>query len=202
MKNVSQNFKRTTTMTICSEILTLTEIRNWLLLILGTIGAFITIRTYINSTRQRKIDNTFKTLDFLRRHIGEKEIETFIELFHANNELSGVKYNEFRLNDGRKDTIETMFSEGGCGNGDIHNMIELFNLISPTLKELEINIIWYEYGQIMSKIYNWTKYLEEETEKQSTKDKYPAFYSKFNIFMKKNEMSMLFKPTKYYTYAE
>ena len=60
-------------MTICSEILT--ELRNWLLLLLGTIGAFITIRTYITSTRQMKIDNTFKTLDFLRRHIGEKEIE-------------------------------------------------------------------------------------------------------------------------------
>ena len=136
-------------MIICGEILTITELRNWLLLLLGTIGAFITIRTYINSTRQRKIDNTFKTLDFLRRHIGEKEIETFIELFHANNELSGVKYNEFKFADGRTDTIETMFSEGGCGNGDIHNMIEIFNLISPTLKDLEINIIWFEYGQIM-----------------------------------------------------
>ena len=95
-----------------------------------------------------------------------------------------------------------MFSEGGCGNGDIHNIIELFNLISPTLKDLEINIILYEYGQIMSKIYQWTKYLQEETEKQSTIDKYPAFYSKFNIYMKKNVMKMLFKPTKYYTYAE
>lgn len=189
-------------MTICSEILTLTELRNWLLLLLGTIGAFITIKTYINSTRQRKIDNTFKTLDFLRRHIREKEIETFIELFHANNELSGVKYNEFRFEDGRTDKIETMFSEGGCGNGDIHNMIELFNLISPTLKDLEIDIIWYEYGQIMSKIYQWTKYLQEETETQSTKDKYPAFYYQFNKFMKENEMTLLFKPTKYYTYAE
>lgn len=189
-------------MTICGEILILTELRNWLLLLFGTIGAFITIRTYINSTRQRKIDNTFKTLDFLRRHIGEQQIETFIELFHANNELSGVSYNEFRFNNGRTDTIEYMFSEGGCGNGDIHNMIELFNLVSPTFKNLEINIIWYEYGQVMGKIYQWTKYLEEETEMQPTKDKYPQFYSDFNAYMKKNEMTILFKPTKHYTYAE
>lgn len=56
-------------MTISNEILILTELRNWLLLLLGTIGAFITIRTYINSKRQRKIDNTFKTIDFLRQHI-------------------------------------------------------------------------------------------------------------------------------------
>ena len=189
-------------MTICGDILTLSEIRNWLLLLLGSIGAFITIRTYINSTRQRKIDNTFKTLDFLRRHIGDKQIETFIELFHANNELSGVKYNEFRFFDGRTDTIEYMFSEGGCGNGDIHNMIELFNLLSPTFKNLEISIIWYEYGQIISKIYHWTKCLEDENGKQSTKDQYHSFYSNFNAYMKKNETKMVFKPTKYYTYAE
>ena len=189
-------------MTICGEILTLTELRNWLLFVLGTIGAFITIRTYINSTRQRKIDNTFKTLDFLRRHIGEKQIETFIDLFHANNELNGVKYSEFILKDGRTDTIESMFSEGGCGNGDIHNMIELFNLLSPTFKDLEINIIWFEYGQIMNKVYQWTMYLEDEIDKKATKDEHPTFYSDFNTFMKKNEPKMLFKPTKYYTYAE
>ncbi len=183
-------------------MLTMTELRNWLLLILGTIGAFITIRTYINSTRQRKIDNTFKTLDFLRRHIGEKEIETFIELFHANNELIGVKFNEFKLADGRIDTIETMFSEGGCGNGEIHNLIEIFNLISPTLKDLEINLIWFEYGQIMNKIYHWTKYLEDEIDKKYSKENHPTFYSEFNAYMSKANQKILFKPTKYYTYAE
>lgn len=188
-------------MTISNEILILTELRNWLLLLLGTIGAFITIRTYINSKRQRKIDNTFKTIDFLRQHISEQGIETFIELFHANNELSEIKHNEFKLSDGRTDPIEAMFSEGGCGNGDIHNMIELFNLISPTLKDLEINIIWYEYGQIMSKLYQWTNYLEE-IEKSTKEDKFPTFYSNFNTYMEKNITRILLKPTKYYTYIE
>jgi hypothetical protein len=187
-------------MTIFGEILNLVELRNWLLFVLGIVGAFITIRTYVSSIRQRKIDNTFKTLDFLRRHIGEKQIETFVDLFHANNELNGVKFNEFKLNNGKLDTIEDMFSEGGCGNGDIHNIIELFNLISPTLKSLDTNIIWYEYGQIMSKIYQWTNYLEDKIDKQ--KPKKTSFYSDFNLYMKKNESKMLFKPTKYYTYAE
>ncbi len=189
-------------MTICGEIFAITEVRNWLFLLVGTIGAFITIRTYINSIKQRKIDNTFKTLDFLRRHIGEKEIETFISLFHANNELRGVKYNEFKLADGRTDTIETMFSEGGCGNGDIQNMIELFNHISPTLKNLEMNIIWFEYGQIMSKIFQWTGYLEDDINNKETKNRCITFYSNFNDYMRKFEKKMLLKPMKYYTYAE
>lgn len=188
-------------MEICGEIVNLAELRNWILLVFGTIGAFVTIRTYINSTRQRKIDNTFKTLDFIRRHIGESQIETFIELFHANNELSGVKYNEFKFADGRSDTIEDMFSEGGCGNGDIHNIIELFNLVSPTFKNLEISIIWYEYGQIINKIYNWTKYLEDEIDSKNKLEK-NSFYSNFNKYMNKNADKMLFMPIKYYTYAE
>lgn len=189
-------------MAICSEIGNLTELRNWIILVVGTIGAFITIRTYINSTRQRKIDNTFKILDFIRRHIGESQIETFIDLFHANNELSGVKFNEFKLKNGRTDTIENMFSEGGCGNGDIHNIIELLNLIIPTFKNLETNIIWYEYGQIMSKIYHWTKYMEDEIDSKSKQDNKKSFYSNFNSYMNKNADKMLFMPTKYYTYAE
>lgn len=184
------------------EFLTLPELRNWLLLLFGIIGSFITIRTYMSSVQQRKIDNTFKTLDFLRRHIGEREIETFIDLFQANNELTGVKLNEFRFSDGRTDTIEDMFSEGGCGNGDIHNIIELFNLISPTFKNLDANIIWYEYGQLMTKIYFWTKYLEDQFASQKGNNDFPIFYSNFNAYMKRNEIRMLFKPRKYYTYAE
>ena len=183
-------------MVICNKILTLTELRNWTLLILAIIGAIITIRTYINSIKQRKIDNTFKTLDFLRRHIGEKEIEKFIELFQANNELKGIEHNKFVFDDGREDTVEYMFSEGGCGNGEIHNMVELLNLISPTLKNLEESIIWFEYGQIMSKIYDQTQYLENiEEEKGKT------FYSDFNTYMRKNKLKMLL-PMKYYTYGE
>lgn len=189
-------------MALCSEFLNLPELRHWLLLVLGTIGAVITIRTYINSTKQRRIDNTFKTLDFLRRHIGADQIATFITLFQANNEISGAKYSEFKLSDGRIDTIEYMFSEGGCGNGDIHNMIELFNTVSPTIRELDLDIIWYEYGQIMTKIYQWTKYLEDNIDSKDLTDQHPTFYYNFNRFMKGAETETRYKPFKYYTYAE
>lgn len=178
------------------------ELRDWIFIILAVIGAFITIKTYIKSLHQMKLENTFKTLDFLRRHITENEKLRFIELFHANNELSGVKYNEFRLEYGQTDTIETMFSEGGCGNGEIHNMIELFSLICPTLDTLEMDIIWYEYGQIMSKIYHWTKYLEDEVDELINEANKKTFYSDFNAFMDKHYEKMNGKPEKYYTYLE
>ena len=185
-----------------SDLVNLTELRNWTIFAIAIVGATITIKTYVNSVKQRKLDNTFKTLDFIRRHIEKQQIEKFIELFQANNELTGVKFNEFIFSDGRVENIEYMFSEGGCGNGDIHNMIELFNLLSPTFKKLEIDIIWYEYGQIMHKLYDWTKYLEQ-TENERNKTSIPTFYQNFNAFMKGNwPKRLIYKPTKYYTYAE
>jgi hypothetical protein len=173
------------------------EIRNWLLLALASTGAIITIKTYLTSIRQRKIDNTFKTLDYLRVHISDAQISTFIQLFQANNESSGVNFNEFKFEDDVTDTIESMFSEGGCGNGDIQNIIELFNLVCPTLVDLEIKLIWFEYGQIMGKIYGWTKYLEEKVDINGEIE----FYIEFNKFMKNNLDKMEKFPIKYYTYG-
>ena len=203
----------------------ITELRNWVLLILAIIGGTITIKTYISSTRQRRLDNTYKTLDYLRRHITDSQIETFIKLFHANNPL-GVPENEFHLEDGRIDTIEYMFSEGGCGNGDIHNMIELFNLVSKKLNKgvLNENLIWYEYGQIMSTCYKWTKYLDNNMEKMFIKERQEGmtdkeykesikfwksqlkgmnkFYIDFHKYVEKFSKDKLDLPIKHYTYLE
>ena len=123
------------------------ELRIWLLFLFGIIGGVITIRSFSLNNEQRRIDNTFKVLDFLRRNISKEQINAFITLFQANNPL-GVPYDEFRLKNGKTEKVSDMFSEGGCGNGDIHNMIELFELIAPLLikKQINENLIWYEYG--------------------------------------------------------
>jgi len=201
------------------------EIRYWILLFLATIGAIVTLKTFIDNIRQRRLDNTFKTLDYLRKHITKEQIDTFIELFHANNPL-GVPVNEFQLKEGRIDFIETMFSEGGCGNGDIHNMIEVFNLLAKSLNKNLLNedLIWYEYGQIMLTCYRWTKYLEDHKEKHvdlsrregmsdieykkflkiwgEQFDLINMFFYDFNAYMKSATKEHLGKPTKYYTYVE
>jgi hypothetical protein len=174
------------------------ETRGWSLLVLGVIGAYISIRTYKKANNQRKLENTFKTLDYLRKHISEEQIQTFIELFHANNELQGIQYNEFVFENGKKDLIEDMFSEGGCGNGDIHNMIELFNMLCPTFDKIELKLVWYEYGQIMSGIYKWTKYLEENCKQ----DFDSQFFKTFNEFMKEKQSIYRNYSSKYYVYIE
>ena len=199
------------------------EIRNWSLFALAIVGAYVSLKTFADNIQQRRLDNTYKTLDYLRKHISKDQIDTFIKLFRANNELGGMKYNEFVFPDGRRDTIETMFSEGGCGNGDIHNMIEVFNLIAKSLKKdiLVDDLIWYEYGQIMRTCYKWTKYLEEnhdkifrlERQEGMSDEDYKKwreywddnkevfmFYKDFNDYMKNSKA--FGKSTKTYVYIE
>ncbi len=175
------------------------EILLGLITLIGVIIAFTFVRAYLIYREQCKLENTFALLDFLRKRISDKQIATFVKLFHANNELSGVNYNEFKFSDGTFDTIETMFSEGGCGNGDIYNLITTFNLIVPSLKNIEESYVWYEYGQIMVKLYAWTNYIQKNAETDLQEEGY-EFYSAFNHYMERYARSII--NVKHYTNAE
>lgn len=59
-----------------------------------------------------------------------------------------------------------------------------------------------EYGQIMSKIYHWTKCLEDEVDEQFNQANKKTFYSDFNAFMDKYNEKMNGNPEKHYTYLE
>nr|VFJ57497.1 MAG: hypothetical protein BECKFW1821B_GA0114236_103422 [Candidatus Kentron sp. FW] len=110
------------------------EHKDIIVIILGMIGFFMALRTFRFNLQQRKIENTFKILEFMRKHIGTEQINTFIEAFHANNPLGG-HVNEFQYPNGRKEHLDDFFSEGGSGNGDIHNIIEISSEASPQTDE-------------------------------------------------------------------
>ena len=194
------------------EINEIEELRNWIIACLAIIGAIITIRSFRNNNKQRKLDNTFKTLDYLRKHIGKEQIDKFIILYQANNPITSGK-DEFKLPDGQIQHVKDMFSDGGCGNDEIYNMIQVYDLIAKSLNNnlLQTDLIWYEYGQMMSKCYEWTKQLEKidrkEFENLSSIDKsfkinHKSFYHNLNKFMEKNNELMIDFPTKMYTNIE
>ena len=194
------------------ELSQVSEIRNWIVFILGIIGALITIRTFRSNNQQRKLDNTYKTLDYLRRHITSHQIDRFIVLFQANNPIVAEE-NEFKLSKDEVQYVEDMFSEGGCGNGEIYNMIQIFDLISRVLNKnlLITELIWYEYGQMISKCYEWTHLIEIHDEKtyhslsevdQRFLKRHKPFYYHLNTFMNRNKEIMIDLPTKLYTDIE
>ncbi|TXK70857.1 hypothetical protein [Mesonia sp. HuA40] len=133
-------------------------------------------------------------------------------MFQANNPITSKK-NEFKFLNGQTEFVEDMFTDGGCGNGEIYNLIQIFDLISISLNKdlLKTELIWYEYGQMISKCYEWTSLIEKKDKEQlpnrSSEDqkfikKYKPFYYNLNKFMKKNNDIIIKLPTKMYTDIE
>ena len=174
----------------------LVEVRNWLLFIGAIIGSAIALKSLFDNIKQRKLDNTFKVIEYLRKHISKEQIDTFIKLFDANNECAGIPADEFHFRD-HIEKVENMFSEGGSGIGDLQNMIELFDLMSKELlkKTLIDELIWYEYGQIMSKCHLWITILNRSDWGQK-------FYPVFLEYVNKNKNYLLSLPVKHYVYLE
>lgn len=167
------------------------------------VGAYIALRTYRESLKQSIIDNTFKMLEFARQQITEKHIMKFIELLNANNPINGCKENEFKFDNGVTLYVEDMFSEGGCGNEDIENIIEVLNYLSKKLinSELDEDMIWFEYGQVMIHCYKWLK-IQYYSFTEIYRNKEEIFFYYFYEFMMKNSERMLFKPSKVYWHCE
>ena len=93
------------------------ELRIWLLFLFGIIEGVITKRSFSLNNEQRRIDNTFKVLDFLRRNISKEQINAFITLFQANNPL-GVPYDEFHFRNGKTEKVWIGLPDGKPGSGD------------------------------------------------------------------------------------
>lgn len=167
------------------------------------VGVYIALKTYPESLKQSIISNTFKMLEFVQQHITDKYIERFIELLNANNPLNGCKENEFKFSNGVISYAEDMFSKGGCGNGEVVNIIEVLNYISKKLlnKELDEDLIWFEYGQIMTNCYKWVK-IQYEGSLKIYKNKEDIFFYYFYRYMLKNQEKMLYKLSKVYWHCE
>ena len=168
-------------------------IRSWGLFALAIIGSIIALKNFSANNEQRKLENTFKVLAFLKEHITDQDKERFVELFQANNPLAGTP-ELFRFENGGEQSVADMFSEGGCGNGSIHNILEIFNLVSKELlaETIRVEMVWYEYGQIMSKCHEWV-------EKSFKGERHP--WPDFMTFMASNP-SQKYGALKFYTYAE
>lgn len=186
-----------------------TELRGWITLISAVIGALIALATYENSVKQYMLDNTYKTLDYLRKHITQQQINTFIKLFKAYYTPEGISNKAFVIK-GEKQLVKDMFSDGGCGTPEIHNIIEVFNTVGKVAsdKSLNDNLIWYEYGQIMETCHRWIEIVDEEMIKELEKQGAPkesytpmsVSYSQFSAYVKKYNESEY--PMKYYVSAE
>ena len=165
------------------------EIRNWLTFILAILVGSITIRTYLDTQKQRRLENSFRLLKLFNESLHEGDLEAWIEMFHATSEPTGVTDGYFVyspvVDSFEQRPLSDLFSEGTPDNGAIERMAELFELISfeALNNTIEFRIVYFKLGQLMDNVHLWlTKIDSLDGEDSFIKECYPNFA---NLYKKK-----------------
>lgn len=172
------------------------------------VGGVIGLYTYRNQQKQRRIDNSFKTLEHFAKNINQEDIETWEEIVRRSYESCGAELGYFVTYD-KNEKIElvsfsTLFATEGKrlyvpdftqGNSAfyidaIRRMAEQFNLIGYQYisKNIDFNIIYFELGQLMDNIYNWIDKIDDLEHKNFvTKQWFPYFIKMYKNTAKERE---------------
>ena len=160
----------------------LAEIRNWLTLCSAIVGGSITIRSYLNTQKQRRLENSFRLLTLFNESLHEGDLKAWIEIFHATSEPAGAEDGFLiwspivGLREQRP--LSDLFSEGPPDNGAIERMAELFDLISfeALNNTIEFRIIYFNLGQLMDSVHLWLTKIDSLYEKGIfIEENYPNF---------------------------
>lgn len=152
----------------------LLEIFSLLAIIVGGITA---TRTFIISQRQRKLENSFRLIALFKKTITKKDMNNWINIFISTSELSGAKHGYFNFNN-EQIPIEYLFSEGNIYDGQsISRIADYFELVGVQYAKgtIDINLIYYEFGQIINSIHDWLSTFRGCDEKIFIEGTYPLF---------------------------
>jgi hypothetical protein len=140
----------------------LAEVRNWLVFILAIVGGFVSVRTYLGSQKQRRLENSFRLVDMFRESLRPGDMEAWTDIFHGTSEPAGAEQGYLvTVVDGNRviRPLSDLFSEGAPDNGAIQRMAELFELISSEAinETVDTRLIYFQLGQLMDTTYSWLK---------------------------------------------
>lgn len=164
------------------------ELRNWLTFLFIMIGGFITIRTYLSSQKQRRLENSFRLIELFNTSLNKGDIDEWRNLFHGSSEPAGaidghfVQYNGTEIS---QIPFSALFTEGPPDNGAIERMAEIFNLIcyEALEKTIDFKVVYFQLGQLMDTTYKWLNTIEIHNG-SFIEDNYPYYYK----FYKQNKL--------------
>lgn len=140
-------------------------ITDWIRTIFIVIGGTIALKTYANSRKQNRLDNSFKLLDFTASMISDRDMKNWSSFWNRTSEIHGAKHGHFLDNSQNHIPLIELYS-GGTSSIDNNTMLrltEIFNIVAKeiTEKTVDANVIYYKYGQIIDHIYLTLSSIEE-----------------------------------------
>ncbi|WP_338438745.1 hypothetical protein [Synechococcus elongatus] len=157
------------------------EIRGWLILVLSVIGGFISLRTFIENQKQRRIENSLRLVVMFKESLLENDIQEWKKMFHSTSEIAGAKKGFYVILINRQRIqlpLSNLFAEGPPDHGAIKRMAELFDLISYQMlnNKLDNRLIYFQLGQLMNTVHSWLEKIESPYSDQAFIEvNYPSF---------------------------
>lgn len=176
------------------DILLAAEIRNWVTLTLAVVGGFITLRSYIRSQQQRRLENGLRMVALFFDSLQPNDLERWQEVFHASSEAAGAKHGHFVVHSGVQNIQRPfldLFSEGPSDDGAVERMAELFDLIAGEVKagSVDLRVVYFQLGQLMGTVYHWLATMDGEDGRGMLGSLYPNLQWLFQSGRIKNHWS-------------
>ena len=164
--------------------------------LIGLMGLCLALKTYMGNQKQKRLENSFRIIDFFLDDLDDKDIDEWKYIFINSSECSGAKEGHFLSRENENIPFEYLFSEGAYDKGALERIVQLIDFISyeSLEKNIDINIVYFRIGQLMQTTYAWFG-----KDKDSVIAKH---YPYFDKFMKKNCKKFKNLPTKVYCYIE
>lgn len=153
------------------------EVRGWIQLLIIAIGGLIGIIAFAQNSRQRKIDNSFKLISWIKENWQKDEIDSWKNLVQATYEGTGSKPGQYVSEEGDISSLGDYFCEGSPDDGAFSRTAELCDIICYELLQgtLEERLVWFEFGQILHSTHRWIGGIEPDTSKISfLEQSYPS----------------------------
>lgn len=174
-------------------------------------SGFIALRSYLSQQRQRKIDNSKKLLEEFHNVVHKNDLDQWEQIFlnsyesmranpgnfivfDKNNNPTQVAHANLFISEGKgfyfyngKMNLEDDVSN--INFGSIRRITEQLNIISYEVLygHVELTILYYELGQIISSIYYWLNNTEDEYSQNNNYSLYPYFLRMYRKNQRKLE---------------
>lgn len=140
------------------------EIRGWIQLFIFAVGGLVGIIVFIQNSRQRKIENSFKLISWIKENWQNDEIDSWKNLVQATYEGTGSEPGQYATENGNISSLGDYFCEGSPDNGAFSRTVELcdivcFELLQGTLEE---RLVWFEFGQVLHSTHRWVEGIEPD----------------------------------------
>ena len=158
-----------------------TEPREWVSFFFLIIGGSIALRTYVVNQRQRRLENSFRLLNFFKESLHENDIEEWQKMFFAACSPGGRRYGYYLAEENGTLTempLSDLFELAPPDNGAVARMAEQFELLSQEMLANTVNLklVYFELGQFMYFIHEWLESVDNSgRDKPFIEEHYPNF---------------------------